>query len=356
MHAKGLVLGEQLRDVAVRIFEVAEAQRLRDATVDAGGRGFGIDPRGQAFCQAGIDAVDAESALGRNRQPLGIEGLRLLGGRLAVGKARAVRLVARLIRTGDRAVAAAYAQLVVDGDDTAGALLGGGGWALMHARRLVAMHAADRHENTLYRRVLAHFHVEHAPPLHVRRRRVGLLARGRTGLAADAAAQVRDHGPAGHFPPPVRFKLTRTTSEPEPVASVSSIDIGTSEFMLGTPKSLANGVAQWLNCPISSSVSGRMPWRTTALALTLFSGVAISTRSRLAMPSFSAVPVLLITPRRPEILSATSRIIWMPTLLPQEYCMLREVSSQNGKSLVVPPILSSDFSHRPGKSFHLGKV
>src|SRR5487761_2093622 len=201
MHAKGLVLGEQLRDVAVRIFEVAEAQRLRDATVDAGGRGFGIDPRGQAFCQAGIDAVDAESALGRNRQPLGIEGLRLLGGRLAVGKARAVRLVARLIGTRDRAVAAAYAQLVVDGDDTVGPLLGGGGWAHVHARRLVAMHAADRHENTLYRRVLAHFHVEHAPPLHVRRRRVGLLARSGAGprpwpsgsLSTPAAFQAHAH-------------------------------------------------------------------------------------------------------------------------------------------------------------------
>ena len=34
--------------------------------------------------------------------------------------------------------------------------------------------------------------------------------------------------------------------------------------MLGTPKSLASGVAQWSNWPISSSVSGRMPWRTTA--------------------------------------------------------------------------------------------
>src|SRR5450756_1432383 len=58
------------------------------------------------------------------------------------------------------------------------------------------------------------------------------------------AAQVRYHGPAGHFSPPARFRLTRTMSAPEPVASVSSIDIGTSEFMLGTPKSLANGVTQ----------------------------------------------------------------------------------------------------------------
>ena len=38
--------------------------------------------------------------------------------------------------------------------------------------------------------------------------------------------------------------LTRTMSAPDPVASVSSIDIADSEFMLGMPKSLVNGVAQ----------------------------------------------------------------------------------------------------------------
>ena len=72
---------------------------------------------------------------------------------------------------------------------------------------------------------------------------------------------------------PARLILTRTMSAPEPVASVSSIDIVASEFMLGTPKSLANGVAQWSNWPISSSVSGRMPWRTTARPCTLRCGV-----------------------------------------------------------------------------------
>ena len=55
--------------------------------------------------------------------------------------------------------------------------------------------------------------------------------------------------------------------------------------MLGTPKSFANGVAQWSNWPISSSVSGRMPWRTTARPRTLRLGVAISIASPSAMPS-----------------------------------------------------------------------
>src|SRR5450759_1641257 len=151
----------------------------------------------------------------------------------------AVGFVARLIGTGDRAIAAAYAQVVIDGDDAVGTLAGGGGRAHVHARRVVAMHAADRHEDTFHRRVLAHFHVEHAPPLHPRRGRVGLPARSGASLAADAAAQVRDHGPAGHFLSPARFRLTRTTSAPEPVASVSAMVIGTSEFMLGMPKSLA---------------------------------------------------------------------------------------------------------------------
>ena len=58
--------------------------------------------------------------------------------------------------------------------------------------------------------------------------------------------------------------------------------------MLGTPKSLVNGVAQWSNWPISSSVSGRMPWRSTARPRTLRCGVAISTWSPSAMPSFAA--------------------------------------------------------------------
>ena len=124
------------------------------------------------------------------------------------------------------------------------------------ARRLVAVLAADRHEGALHVRVFAELHVEHAPPLHARRRRVGVLARRGAGLAADAAAQVRDHRPAGHGAALASRDLTRTMSAPEPVASVRSSDIVASVFRLGTPKSLANGVAQWSNWPIEQQRVG----------------------------------------------------------------------------------------------------
>ena len=54
-------------------------------------------------------------------------------------------------------------------------------------------------------------------------------------------------------------------SAPEPVASVSSSDIGATVLRLGMPKSLATGVAQWSNWPGITRVSGRMPWARTAL-------------------------------------------------------------------------------------------
>jgi len=85
-------------------------------------------------------------------------------------------------------------------------------------------------------------------------------------------------------------------SAEEPVASVRSSDIVASEFMLGMPKSFAVGIAQWSNWESSSSVSGRMPCRSTARPRTLCAGVAIVTASPSAMPSFAAAPALMITP------------------------------------------------------------
>ena len=60
------------------------------------------------------------------------------------------------------------------------------------------------------------------------------------------------------------------------------------------------------------------------------SGERTSTWSPSAMRSFAAVPSFITTLPWPMTLSATSLMSWMPTLLPQEYCMLREVTSQNG--------------------------
>ncbi len=111
------------------------------------------------------------------------------------------------------------------------------------------MHASDRHERALHVRVFALLDVEHAPPLHARRRRVRVAAGSRARLAPDAAAQIGDHGPASHVCAPTLAAVagamrTRTMSALDPVASVRSIDISVSEFMLGTPNPLVNGVAQ----------------------------------------------------------------------------------------------------------------
>ena len=46
----------------------------------------------------------------------------------------------------------------------------------------------------------------------------------------------------------------------------------------------------------------------------------------------SALRALIMIPLWPATFSATSRISWIPTLPPHAYCMLRAVSSQNGKS------------------------
>ncbi len=58
--------------------------------------------------------------------------------------------------------------------------------------------------------------------------------------------------------------------------------------------------------------------------------MAISSQSPSRSPMALARPAFTITPPWPAMLSATSLISCMPTLPPQAYCMLREVSSQNG--------------------------
>src|SRR5574340_223667 len=59
-----LVLGEELRHVAVRIVEVAERERLRDARIDARRRCLRVDTGLATFGEARVDAFDAERALG----------------------------------------------------------------------------------------------------------------------------------------------------------------------------------------------------------------------------------------------------------------------------------------------------
>jgi hypothetical protein len=61
------------------------------------------------------------------------------------------------------------------------------------------------------------------------------------------------------------------------------------------------------------------------------------------------------TPPWPRTLPPTSSISCTPTLLPQEYCMLREVMSQNGyfSRASAPACGTVSFSQMPGKSVHL---
>ena len=79
----------------------------------------------------------------------------------------------------------------------------------------------------------------------------------------------------------------------------SSSDIGTSEFMLGMPKSLAKGVAQWSNWPSSSK-------RVRAYALAhhgprVDAGIGRGDFDQFAFgqAEFAPVRVLMITPRCP---------------------------------------------------------
>ncbi len=164
-------------------------------------------------------------------------------------------------------------------------LLRGGGRTHVAARRLVAVLAADRNERALHVRVFAELHVEHAPPLHARRRRVGVLARGGARLAADAArrsatiAQRVTARPSPVSPARCRRRIRsrrsgRATSSPARSGWARRSPSRTASPSGRTGRSI-------------SSVSGRMPCRSTARPRTHRSGVAISTRSPSAMPSRS---------------------------------------------------------------------
>ena len=202
-------------------------------------------PGVETVLEAEVDAVGAESAFLRDAEPRGILALDLvLHRRRRHRRSRRFDLEARLVRTGDVAIGAADADVVVDGDDAVGALARRRRRADMHAGRIGAVLAADRHKGAADIRIRAGLDVEHLAPLHRRRGGVGVPAGRRAGLAADAALEVGDHRPAGHGAPPSRVTLTLTRSALDPVASVRSSSIGTSAFMLGASKSLAYGVAQ----------------------------------------------------------------------------------------------------------------
>ncbi len=94
--------------------------------------------------------------------------------------------------------------------------------------------------------------------------------------------------------------------------------------------SLAYGVAQWSNWPMITSVSGRMPCAGTAAPRVLPMADDTSISSPASTPRRRAVAVLMITPRCPRTLPATSSISWIAALPPAWYCMLLVVSSQNG--------------------------
>ncbi len=161
----------------------------------------GSMPGYESFGEAVVDAVDAERAFGCDRAARIVMALRLVRHRAVVGERGARGLVARLIRAGHGAIRAADAEIVVDRDDAVGALFRRRRRADVHARRVVAVLAADGDEGALDVGVLALFDVEHAAPLHAGWRRVRMAARGRARLAAHAAAEIGDHRPPRHWTP-----------------------------------------------------------------------------------------------------------------------------------------------------------
>ena len=245
MHLETLMRTQQLGDVAVRIFDIAEMQCVRDAGIDASRRRARIAARRQAVLDAEIDAIGAERAFLRDPEARGILAFDLVLHRVVtIGEVLLGDLEAGLIGTGDVAIGAADADVVVDGDNAVGALARRGRRTNMHAGRVGAVLAADRHKGALDIRERAGFDIEHRAPLHRRRGGVGMPAGRGAGLAADATLEIGDHRPAGHGAPARRVTLTLTKSALDPVASVRSSSIGTKAFMLGALKSLAYGVTQ----------------------------------------------------------------------------------------------------------------
>ena len=240
VHAETFVRTQQLRDVTVRIVEIAEMQRVGDAGIHARRRRARIAARRQAVLDAEIDAVGAKRAFLRDPEPRGILALDLILHRArVVGEVLLGDLEARLIGASHVAISAADADVVVDGDNAVGALARRGRGTNMHARRVGAVLATDRHKCPIDVRERAGLDIEHLAPLHRRRGGVGMPAGRGAGLAAHAALEIGDHRPAGHDAASSRVILTLTKSALDPVASVRSSSIGTKAFMLGAPKSLA---------------------------------------------------------------------------------------------------------------------
>jgi len=66
MHAEAALLAQQARDVAVRVVNVAEMQRVGDAGIDASRCRARIDARREIVREAEIDPVGAERAFLRH--------------------------------------------------------------------------------------------------------------------------------------------------------------------------------------------------------------------------------------------------------------------------------------------------
>ena len=127
MHAESLIPGQQLGDIAVGVVGVPEVEGIGDTGIDAGRGGVRVDARSEAVLQAVIDLVRAEGAFLGDAEAGRVFpfGLVLHFAVAAIGKNRFVDLVAGLIGAGDGAIGAADTDVVIDGDDPVGALLGG---------------------------------------------------------------------------------------------------------------------------------------------------------------------------------------------------------------------------------------
>ena len=179
---QALVLGEQFGHVALRVVGSPKASACAMQALTQTGVASGSTP--------GVRLSPAHSRCGRRRRcawwprpggrrPGACAPARSAGRR----RSSAARSCARLVGAGHGAVGAADTQVVVDGDNAVGARFFVAVLRHLHARRLVAVLAADRHEGALHVRVLAHLHVDHAPPLRPAAWRLAFAGRG-AGLAA----------------------------------------------------------------------------------------------------------------------------------------------------------------------------
>ncbi len=253
MHLETGTVPHQPGDIAVRIVEIAEFNRIRHA---GGGTGRGIiriHAGGPAQLNAFVNTFNAKGAFLGDTKAFILAHHPLLDGLGAVIPLLVMDDGARLVGTGHGAIAAPQTEIIIHGHQTVRPLSGRAGGTYRDAGGPGAVLASNHQKLALHIRITAVFDIQYAAPLYSGGGIVTVLAGDGAGLAADTAVQVNHHAPArrpvcpvhaGRFAPAPLRMLTRARSALLPVESVNARAMDERELRLGSPRSFAKGVAQ----------------------------------------------------------------------------------------------------------------